>query len=285
MSKPIAIITGAVGGIGLACVEQMSKNYALVLSDVSETKLNTLARRLRQSKITVQTLVSDISKQEDVTALVSLAASCGTIDVLIHTAGISPMMAEGKRILTINLLGTDYLLEVITPYMSNGAAAVCIASQAGTFARVRSNPQINALLEEPTQVHFFEKLLEAGGDEALLSNAYGFSKLGVQLLVQKYAPIWGSNNARINSISPGIIDTPMGRLELEKQPVAKIVVDSTPLSRTGKPEEIANVAAFLASDAASFITGCDLLVDGGSTHNVMRLINSGQLIMPARKNV
>jgi len=94
--------------------------------------------------------------------------------------------------------------------------------------------------------------------------AYTVSKRGVKLLVERESPSFGARGARIASISPGIIDTPMGRQEMEKQPIMKVLVDKSPLAREARPEEVAAVAVFLCTPTASFITGTDILVDGGS---------------------
>ena len=102
--------------------------------------------------------------------------------------------------------------------------------------------------------------------------AYAWAKRGVQRLVRREAAQFGPLGARICSISPGLIDTPMGRREFEQQPMMKVLEDMTPLRRTGRPEELAAVVAFLVSDEASFVTGIDVLVDGGAVAAVSALM-------------
>lgn len=277
MTKPVAIITGAAGGMGEACVELYAQDHQVIASDVSAEKLDILSRRMRQKGAVIYTVVCDISKAEDVKTLISTAATAGKISAIVHTAGLSPTMADGRTIMDINLKGTALLLEELTPYMTDGATAVCIASQAGTFAALQATSEITQLLQDPLQSHFLEKLESAMGNPLTSDDGYGLGKLGVQLLVQKYAFGWGSKNARIVSISPGMIDTPMIALEFKEKPGMQMLLAETPLGRVGKAHEIAATARFLCSADASFITGVDLLVDGGATHRVINKLISGEV--------
>jgi NAD(P)-dependent dehydrogenase (short-subunit alcohol dehydrogenase family) len=130
-----------------------------------------------------------------------------------------------------------------------------------------------AIVEDPRSPDLLERLATA----AFASNpdpgmAYSWAKLGVVLLVQREAAAWGALGARICSVSPGIIDTPMGRQEMERQPMMKVMVEHTPLRREGTPEDVAAVVAFLLSGGAAYMTGCDVLVDGGVVPAIRRLI-------------
>lgn len=284
MSKSVAIITGATGGMGMACSRLFAENHRLVLCDLSEEKLGALVKQLQQKGADVTGLCVDVSNREDIANLIVQSTSAGPIGALIHTAGISPMMSDGKTIYEVNLIGTEYLLQSITPHMHDGAVAVLIASQAGTMAALESCHELNQLLENSLADDFYDRL-EQFEAAAGLSNAYGFSKLGVQLLAQKYAPQWGAQNARIVSLSPGIIDTPMGQFENERQPIMKTLIEGTPLCRWGLSDEIATAVRFLCSPDASFVTGTDLLVDGGATHAMLRSQASGDLIVPDKKEL
>lgn len=284
MNKSVVIITGAAGGIGMACVDIFAESNHLVLSDVSKDKLSGVAKIMRQKGFSVDVSVGDISSEDYIDQLIELSLQAGDIKTLIHTAGLSPMMADSKRIYEVNLLGTAHLLKKITPHMSNGATAVCIASQAGIFAQETTNPDVNELLENPLQSNFLDEL-ELKGGQVTLDNAYGYSKLGVQLLIQKYAPIWGLQNARLVSISPGIIDTPMGQFEKERQPIMDVLIKKSPLGRMGRPAETAKAVCFMASKDASFITGVDLLVDGGATHTITRMAKSGEVELPDKQSL
>ncbi|MCZ0944695.1 MAG: SDR family oxidoreductase [Gammaproteobacteria bacterium] len=266
----IAVITGAAGGMGVACAEMFAADHQLLLSDIAEDKLAALARRLRQKGVVARTQVCDFAKGADIADLVSSAGGLGTLGAVIHTAGLSPNMADGKLIYQVNLLGTATLLERLLPSMGDGAVTVCIASQASYMVEGQSTPEINGMLEQPLDPGFFGNI-EQSLESAMASDmAYCFGKLGVRLLVRKYAAPFGRNNARIVSLSPGMIDTPMTRFEYERAPMMKQMLELTPLGRFGQPEEIASTVRFLCSRAASFITGMDLLVDGGSTQAVAR---------------
>jgi NAD(P)-dependent dehydrogenase (short-subunit alcohol dehydrogenase family) len=181
-------------------------------------------------------------------------------------------MADARRILDVNLVATARLLEALLPHALPGAAAVLVASQAGHFVGRGMKPETRAAIDDPLAPGFFERLEAAAGPVATgASGAYGLSKWGVQRLAVAQAPAWGERGARVVSISPGIVDTGMGRSELAANTNAmNTIMQKTPAGgRMGRPEELAAVIAFLCSEAASFVSGVDWLVDGGSTNQVV----------------
>jgi NAD(P)-dependent dehydrogenase (short-subunit alcohol dehydrogenase family) len=183
-------------------------------------------------------------------------------------------MADARRILTVNLVATAQLLERLLPLAREGAAAVCVASQAGHFLGRGMSPAIAAVIDEPLAPDFLARLEAAAGPVATApAGAYALSKWGVQRLVVREAPAWGRRGARLVSLSPGIVDTGMGQGELAAHGDAmKAILEKTPVGqRMGRPEELAAVIAFLCSSAASFVSGVDWLVDGGSTNQVLGL--------------
>lgn len=245
------VVTGAASGMGRACVERIRD-----LGDV------VFAVDVRAPEIegTVG-IACDITDARAVAQLASQVAGAGTFRALVHAAGISPTMADARRVLEVNLVGTQLLLNVFGPLVEPGSAAVCFASTAAHQVAPFMNPEWEALLADPLAVDFLDRAVAVtSGDSGF---GYGLSKVGVMRAVSRAANPWGRRGGRVNSVSPGIIDTPMGRLELEHQPAMQQMLADTPLSRLGQADEVAAVAAFLVSDGASFVNGIDVLVDGG----------------------
>jgi NAD(P)-dependent dehydrogenase (short-subunit alcohol dehydrogenase family) len=190
-------------------------------------------------------------------------------------------MASAERVIEVDLVGTAYILDAMFPLAGAGTAAVCIASQSAymipTFdAGLGRLP--DGLLTGDVVARIRANAPDLLSDPGI---AYGWSKQVVLDLVVAVAPAWGARGARVVSISPGIITTPMGKQELAQQPFMQTIIDLTPLGRTGEPSEIASAVAFLTSEAASFITGTDILVDGGSTRAVQNAMGSGAVETPA----
>jgi len=201
-------------------------------------------------------LTCDITDPSQVEQLVRKVPALGS---LVVTAGLSPTMADGERIFDVNLVGTARVLHELDPVVGDATAAVCFASIAGHMQP--ASEAVLAALDDPLAPGLAERLRAAGIDPTESQLAYGLSKHGVIRLVRRNAVSWAQRGARILSLSPGIIDTPMGRQELEQQPVMQPMIDL--VGRMARPEELASVAAFLVSDGASFMNGCDVLVDGG----------------------
>ncbi|WP_026907296.1 SDR family oxidoreductase [Paucisalibacillus globulus] len=264
----VYVITGGSGGMGKAIAELVGKNGTVLLADVSEERLAQSKEELNTKGITdVHYQTVDITDRENVKALAEKAASLGKLKSIIHTAGLSPTMSDSKRITEVNLVGTGIVLDEFITLAEPGTVAVCISSMSGHFVpkqglytEVLKNPLAENLVETMEQM--------AKGDPGA---AYSLSKLGVLLIVEDQAWAWGQKGARIVSVSPGTINTPMGRKEAAGQPQMKVMLDNTPLGREGESMESATAVQFLISDAASYITGTDLRVDGGTTANMAKL--------------
>lgn len=208
----------------------------------------------------------DVGDEGSVTALAQRAGAMGPVALLVHTAGLSPAQAEPEDVIRVDLLGVAHTLDAFAGVMGFGSAGLVIASMAGYFMGPLDTMQETALATAPTA-----KLMGLSSVQSILRDqpdqAYRLAKRANQLRVQAASLTWGRAGARINSISPGHVATPMGRLEAQDggnaQRVAALISGSA-IGRQGTPHDIANVAAFLLSPEAAYITGTDLLVDGGA---------------------
>ena len=256
-AKPTAVVIGAGSGMGAASAMRLhEQGYRLKLADVSMARLEELARHLG-----ADSYPADVTSDEAVSALVE---QCHTgVDALVISAGLSMSMAPFERIMDVNLGGTTRVLNKFEPVMNAGGAAVCFASIAGHLIGP-IDAGLEALLVDSSAPHLGRRILDALRQEQRVPGmAYGLSKLGILKLVQRAAVAWGKRGARVCSVSPGLIDTPMGNLERKTSPEAEAAITLAPIPRLGTAEELANVVTFLCSPQASYVTGCDLLVDGG----------------------
>jgi NAD(P)-dependent dehydrogenase (short-subunit alcohol dehydrogenase family) len=256
----VAVVTG-VGGMGVACARRLGAGRHLVLADFDEAKLTSVVDGLSADGMTVTGQRVDVSDRSSVDALVDVVRGIGPLRVLVHTAGLSPTQASGARVLEVDMLGTDHVLHAFLDVVVQGTVAVCIASMAGSMADLPRE------LEHAVTRASTDDLMDALGDLPLddFGATYSVAKRVNQLRVEQAAVAWGPRGGRVVSISPGIISTPMGRQELEEGSSEQMqgMLAISPVPRIGTAEDIAAAVQWLASAEASFVSGCDLRVDGG----------------------
>ena len=258
LPQGVAVITGAVGGMGSACARQLAEAGwpELLLCDINEERLEAVAAPLREAGATVSVLAGDVSNPAFAGRVIA-ALGGKQIAALVHAAGISPAQGDAARILAVNLDGTVWLVEAAYEHMAPGSAAILFGSNSSYFPMP---PEAAAAFCAP---------LPECGAQALLplvsapEMAYPLSKLAVRALAKREAKRFWQRGARIATMSPGLIDTPMtqgGIFEMAQQMAA-----NSASGRMGTADELAAVVAFMVSPAASFVTAVDWLVDGGHT--------------------
>jgi NAD(P)-dependent dehydrogenase (short-subunit alcohol dehydrogenase family) len=264
--REVAVITGGAGGMGLTTAEIVGRDRSVVICDVDEDRLNAAAAHLAHSEIECTTVVCDITDQQSVAKLVEAASALGPIASVIHTAGVSPNMGAADRIMRINAVGTVNINEAFLQGAHPGCAIVNVASMAAHMLPRILIPTKRFEYALRDQGAFMQKMMSVCNIAPTKSRpglAYSLSKSFVLWYCMSQAGKFGRRGARILSVSPGSIDTQMGRLEEESG--AGAMVEYAALKRFGKPEEVAEVLAFCASDKAGYLTGTDILCDGGVT--------------------
>ena len=262
------------GGMGQAIARRLGPGRAVLLADVSEETLQSVSELLARDGHQVTTHPVDVASRGSVAAVAEAARSLGEVAQVVHTAGLSPAQASAAAILAVDLLGVALVLDELGRVIAPGGAGVVIASMAGHLMPPLGADQewqlANGPADELLRLPFAspEQVTDPGA-------AYALAKRANILRVQAASASWGERGARINSISPGVIATGMGHQELESEvgPVMRAMIAASATARLGTADDIAAAAAFLLGPASSFITGTDLLVDGG----VVAAIRAGRL--------
>ncbi len=261
----VIVLIGA-GSIGQAIARRVGAGKHILLADLRQENNEAAAKTLSEAGFAVSTQVVDVSSRVSVQALVDASLAIGNITGLIHAAGVSPSQATPATILKVDLYGTALVLELFGNVIANGGAGVVIASQSGHRLPALTQDQNKALAMAATEDLLGLSFLQPDQIKDSL-HAYQLSKRGNSLRVMAEAIRWGKRGARINTISPGIIITPLAKDELSgpRGDGYRKMIEISAVGRAGTPDEVGTVGALLMGAEGAFITGSDFLMDGGVT--------------------
>ena len=262
-NKEVAVLVGA-GSIGQAIVRRIGAGKHIVLGDLRLENAKAAAKVLEDAGFKTSTIAVDISSREAILKLIEHAQNFGNITNLVNAAGVSPSQAPVEAILKVDLYGTAVLLEEFGKIIAEGGSGVVISSQSGHRLGALPEDENTKLATTPT-----EELLELDFLKKITDTlkAYQYSKRCNVLRVMYEATRWGKRGATINSISPGIIITPLANDELKgpRGEGYRKMLEASPAGRAGTPDEVGELAEFLMSKRGKFISGADYLIDGGTT--------------------
>lgn len=266
MKKEVCVITGGGSGMGLAAAKYMSKDKIIVLSGRTVQKLEKAVNELKELGYEAYPCACDTSNRESVKALADYASSLGEIRNVINSAGVSPNMAEGEKVLRINALGTVYINQEFSGLMKAGSVILDISSNSAyALPKFLISSKIYSLAEQDEDA-FIRKILKrcqlAPKGYARNGLAYAYSKNFVVWYAAKCAFEYGKKGIRVLSLSPGLIDTDMGNLEKEE---GSALLKYAAEERMGRPEELGFAIASAVDERNGYLAGVDILCDGGST--------------------
>ncbi len=268
----VSVVTGAAGAMGSACAGALAPAAdMLLLTDIEPDRLGDTGETIARATGTrVHTLAGDLADASFVDALAARSRELGALHAFVQTHGLSPSMAGWREILQVDLVAVGGLLAAFLPAVVPGSTAVCISSMAGHLGAF--DPTMDAVLDAAREPDLSDRFRSAFGAEPDPGSTYRLAKRGVIRLCERAAVPWGARGGRVVSVSPGLIDTGMGRLELDEYPIKETMAELTPIRAgrvdgttvlPGRVDDIVRAVVFLCSDAASFVSGCDLRVDGG----------------------
>ena len=265
MKKDVMILTGA-GQIGMAIARRMGYGKKIVIGDKKPENAQTIAKIMNDAGFDVEAMEMDLSSRESVKNLIAKAQEYGDISMLVNAAGVSPSQVPIEAILKVDLYGTAVLLEEVGRVIKEGGVGVTISSQSGHRMPALTPEEDEQLACTPTEELLNLDILQPENIKDTL-HAYQMAKRCNEKRVMAESVKWGEKGARINSISPGIIVTPLAIDEFNgpRGDFYKNMFAKCPAGRPGTADEVANVAELLMSDKGAFITGADFLIDGGAT--------------------
>ncbi len=263
--KDVMILTGA-GQIGMAIARRMGYGMKIVIGDKNIQNAQSIAKIMNDAGFDALAAETDISSRKSILALIETAKENGKIKMLVNAAGVSPSQASIETILNVDLYGTAVLLEEVGKVIEPGGVGVTISSQSGHRMKQLGEEIDRQLAETPTEDLLSLDVLQPQNITDTL-HAYQLAKRCNEKRVMSESVKWGKKGARINSVSPGIIVTPLAIDEFNgiRGDFYKNMFAKCPAKRPGTADEVANVAELLMSDKGAFITGADFLIDGGAT--------------------
>lgn len=261
--RNICVITGGGSGMGLATAKVMGKDHYIIISGRTVNKLDSAIQELLELGIEAEAFSCDVSVRKSVEKLAQHASELGTIKTVIHAAGMSPNMGDAETIMRVNALGTIHVNEVFYHYMERGSCVIDVSSMSGymipdiiiprkkySLSRVNHELFLNKMIK---RVNLFPRKHRSGV-------AYGISKNFVIWYAKTDAEKFASKGIRVLSVSPGLFETPMGEVERE---ISKDYINKCAIKRYGKVEEIAYLFQYVSDEKVGYLTGVDILCDGG----------------------
>ena len=265
MKKDVMIVTGA-GQISMAIARRMGYGKKIIMGDKKIKNAKSIAKIMNDAGYDVEPIEMDLSSRESILNMIQIAKSYGDISMLINGAGVSPSQASIEMILKVDLYGTAVLLEEVGKVIKEGGVGVTISSQSGHRMKQLTALEDEQLAITPTEELLSLDLLQVDNIQDTL-HAYQLAKRCNEKRVMSEAVKWGQRGARVNSISPGIVVTPLAIDEFNgpRGDFYKNMFEKCPAGRPATADEVANVAELLMSEKGAFITGTDILIDGGAT--------------------
>jgi len=257
--QPLAVVMGA-GGMAMAVARRLGNTYRLMVVDRDGAHLAEQVAALRNQGHDASGVQCDVTDVDGVQRVADAAAAAGPVRALAHVVGVSPSLGDGPTVLRVNLRGPALVADALLAVLAPGAAAVFISSLAAHAASIPD--ELVAVLDDPLAPDLVARVEAVIGGPLDSTRAYQLSKAALNRLCERRAAQWGSRGLRIVSLSPGLIASPMGAVEY-RNPQKMELFRKTPLGREGTMVEICDAVEFLLSERASFISGTDLLVDGG----------------------
>jgi NAD(P)-dependent dehydrogenase (short-subunit alcohol dehydrogenase family) len=255
-----AVIIGC-GDLAINAAHLIGRRHDLLLTDIDPARLQAARNQLETEGIIVDAVQTDIADPASVARLAAHAEPGPPIAAIAHVAALAPSAGDWRRLMEVNLIGPHLVARHIGPLIEPGGVAVFVASLAGHVMDVSAD--LRTVLRDPLQPDFMARLEQADATPITATLAYVYSKAALIEFCETLAVAWGPRHVRAISVSPGLIQSEMGRRERQHNPATTRMSDDTPLRREGTVAEAVAVIDFAASPQASFLNGTDILVDGG----------------------